>query len=318
MAPAPLPPPPVRSRAATPPRKVTLVTTMAHFAGPLPARLAQVTALVQAAGEQAAGKLDLVVLPEAALAAGDHGPIAARVVALAEVLPPLATLARRWGTYLLAPTLLREGTQCSNAALLLDRHGELAGVYRKVHPVMGPDGTLEGGIAPGRDYPVFTCDFGRLGVQICWDMSYAEGWQALAAQAAEIVAVPSASPQTIRPAAYALAGGYFVVTSTPRDNATLFSPIGLPLAQLTAGQVLVHTVDLSYAILHWSPTLAGGRILTQQYGERVGGVYSEREDTGVFWSNDPQVPIGQMVQALGLQEMAVQVARSWHAAHGTA
>jgi len=32
----------------------------------------------------------------------------------------------------------------------------------------------------------------------------------------------------------------------------------------------------------------------------VGFRYSETEDGGIFWSNDPQVPIGTMVRELGL------------------
>lgn len=165
-------------------------------------------------------------------------------------------------------------------------------------------------MTPGDAYPVFDCDFGRLGILICWDMSYPEAWAALAEHGAEIVALPSASPQTLRPAAEALRHHYYVVTSTPRDNASLFDPIGRTIAQTTqAPGVLVREIDLSYAILHWSETLRGGRALAERFGERAGYDYSNREDTGVFWSNDPRLSIGAMVRELELREMPLEVER---------
>ena len=36
--------------------------------------------------------------------------------------------------------------------------------------------------------------------------------------------------------------------------------------------------------------------LREKYGDRVGCHYSEAEDRGLFWSNDPRMPIGQMVR----------------------
>jgi len=135
-------------------------------------------------------------------------------------------------------------------------------------------------------------------------MSYPASWEALAAAGAEIVAVPSESPQTVRPSAEALQHRYYVVTSTPRANASMFDPIGMTIAQTTSSGVLVHEIDLSYATLHWAPTLQDGRALSHRFGDRVGYTYSSREDTGVFWSNDPAMSIGAMIKQLGFREMA--------------
>jgi hypothetical protein len=156
---------------------------------------------------------------------------------------------------------------------------------------------------------VFECDFGKLGIQICWDMSYDDGWAELARRGAELIAVPSASPQTLRPAAYALRHRYYVATSTPRDNVSIFNSVGMTEAQRTAPGALVHTIDLSHAVLHWSERLEEGRALARRYGGRVGYVYSAREDTGVFWSNDPALPIGAMLRGTGLETMDEQVDR---------
>ncbi|MEO7702536.1 MAG: carbon-nitrogen hydrolase family protein [Opitutus sp.] len=291
---------------------------MANFAGSVEQRLNFAARLIDDAAANAKktgkGQLDLVVLPEFAVCRETGVTAAERSVELAgPVLDALGDKAREHHTWIVAPMTLRETGEkacVSNAAVLLDREGRVAGIFRKVHPVADPDGTFEGGVTPGDVYPVFDCDFGRLGILICWDMSYEEGWDALAAAGAEIVALPSASPQTLRPSAQALRHHYYVVNSAPRDNATVFDPIGRTIAQVThAPGMVVQEIDLAYAILHWSETFHEGDALRKRFGSRVGGEYSSREDTGVFWSNDPQLSIGAMARELGFKELPAEIER---------
>ena len=310
---------PFKSRADSLPRKVLIASAIARFSGPVDDRLALAAQLLdEAAGKAQASPgvrgLDLVVFPEFAWLKEDGLTAAEQAVDLdGPVVAALGEQARRHQTWIVAPMTLRERepvSRSSNAAVLLNREGRVAGVFRKVHPMVDAAGEFEGGVMPGDAYPVFECDFGRLGVLICWDMGYPEAWSALAAAGAEIVAVPSASPQTLRPAAEALRHHLYVVTSTPRDNASVFDPLGRTVAQVTqAPGMVVQEVDLAYAILHWSEGLEEGRALQQRFGERVGFDYSSREDTGLFFSNDPRTSIGSMVRELGLREMPAEVER---------
>jgi predicted amidohydrolase len=302
--------PSFRSRADKPPRKVTVATAQLDFSGSVKERLTTLRRGVEEAAQKASEKgkqLDLVVFPEFALQREGGRSAVEQALSLDDPdIRQLGEMVREHRAWVVVPMTLREeGTElrCSNAAVLFDRAGRVAGIFRKVHPMLDSDGRFEAGVTPGDAYPVFECDFGRLGILICWDMSYAEAWSELASAGAEIVALPSASPQTLRPAAEALRHHYHVVTSTQRDNATLFDPIGRTAAQVTEAGMLVHEIDLSYAILHWTETLQEGRALTERYGARAGGVYSPREDTGIFWSNDPKITIGEMMRELGLREM---------------
>ena len=300
------------SRANALPRKIVVASALEKFSGKADGRLQRVTVLLEQAAREAAANcggrgLDLMVFPEFTIQRDDAATAAEQAVELSgQVSETLGAAARAHQTWLVVPMTLREGGRISNAAVLFSRAGGVAGIFRKVHPMIDDQGGFEGGVTPGNSYPVFNCDFGRLGILICWDMGYEAGWDALGAGGAEIVALPSASPQTLRPSAEALRHHYYVVSGTPKNNASLFDPLGRTIAQVTANPgVLVREIDLSYAILHWTEKLQEGRALTKRFGDRVGYDYSTREDTGIFWSNDPHKSIGAMVKEFGLREMPV-------------
>ena len=304
------------------PRKVVVGTSMFGPYGQWPGlgkRLDELGEIIDDMAASAARQipsksLDLAVLTEDAVCGGSSGTAADRSVPLqGEVLEKMGAKARQHRTYLVLPLFLREenGT-FSNAAALLNRQGEVAGVYRKVHPVLGEDDDdiLEGGVLPGRDFPLFTCDFGKVGIQICFDMAYDDGWDSLARQGAEIIAWPTQSPQTARTACRALPGRCYVVSRTWRNNLSLFEPTGMPVAQVREPEtLLVEEIDLSYALLSWSSKLRNGQLLTERFGDRVGYRYYESEDRGLFWSNDPSTSIGDMIRELGLEEVEFHIER---------
>lgn len=307
-----------------PPRKIIVGTVLEAFweKFPLSETLEKVCALVDEVSEEADRKypgrgLDLVLVTESAVSLPGDSLRQKAVNLQGVVSEQIGAKARECGAYLLIPMLLAEeigGRQIySNAAVLFNRQGEVEGVYRKVHPVAGlHSDVLEGGITPGQEYEVFECDFGRLGIQICWDLSYEEGWRVLAGKGTEIVALASESPQLTRPSYYAAKGGYWIVSSAPRNNATIFNPAGMIEAQILEGaeRVLVHEVDLAFLVLPWTEELEEGRLFQRNFGGRAGFRYYPSEDKGVFWSNDPALSISQMALHLGLVEFDWHVERT--------
>jgi len=308
-----------------PPRKVVVGTIQQGFwgAGPgLPRRLRELTGIVGRMARMARRRfgagLDLAVLPESVV----NGEPATDAYAHSNPLEgpvhdAFAAAARRHHCYIVAGMNLLENARrriCSNAAVLIDRRGRAAGIYRKMHPVPswpGAPASLEGGMTPGRRAPVFKCDFGRLGLQICYDIEFDEGWNELARGNADLVAWASQSPQIARPCARALRHGYYIVSSTWKCNASVFDPMGRVAAQVrTPGHLLVTEIDLSWALLGWAPALRNGAILRKRFGNRVGFRYEEPEDRGIFWSNDSRMSIGRMIGAVGLTEWPAQNARA--------
>lgn len=330
----------VKSTSDQPPRKVIVGTVMQPFWGKHPGlqeRLEQLTVIVdrmQAQSEKEYGRsLDLAVLPEMALSGeGERvGEVAAWSFPLeGAVKETFGREARKCHCYVVVPTYLleeRATKRCSNAAILLDRGGEIIGIYRKVHLVVDTDsGSMEHGSTPGKEEPVFDCDFGKLGIQICYDIEFEDGWRELARKGAELVAWPTQSPQTSRPAARAKQNHCYIVSSTWRNNASIFEPTGKIVSQVTwpTGQnkaeannptppkdnILVQEIDLSYAILPWSSALKNGEALKEAYGDKVGYRYYEDEDRGMFWSNDPHTTIRQMLRSAGLMEEHEELQRA--------
>ncbi len=76
-----------------------------------------------------------------------------------------------------------------NSTFIVDRDGELAGVYRKTTLTSGEyqEGTL-----PGDDFKVFDLDFGRVGCLTCWDNWFSESAKFLRRKGAELVLFPLA------------------------------------------------------------------------------------------------------------------------------
>jgi len=310
-----------RNTSRTPPRKVIVGTAIQDLWGAYPGlqqRLDLLTGLVGRMADQSRSKygrgLDLAVLTETAVSGVAGKDVFACAVPLAGALQEaFSRAAREHRCYIVAPTYLLEedGMRCSNAAVLFDRSGAVAGIYRKVHLVVGPDGeSMESGCTLGRDVPVFQCDFGRLGIQICYDIEFDHGWDALAGQDCELVAWPTQSPQTATPAWRAMADQYYIVSSTWRHNAAVFEPTGRIAAQIRPPETgLAYQIDLSYAVLPWTAKLANGAALQERFGDRVGFHYYEDEDRGIFWSNDPATTIHEMVRTAGLEERYEQLAR---------
>jgi predicted amidohydrolase len=259
-----------------------------------------------------------MLLPEHAVTGGlaQEGKSGAAAKALSYAGPIedfFAARAKQYNSYITVPMHEERDGKYYNSIVLLDRQGKRVGSYDKCFPVVDKTWNgLEDGITPAKELPVFDCDFGRLGLQICFDISNDAAWQQLEDAGVEVVGWCTASPQTIMPQKRAIDHGYWIVTSTMRNNASIIEPhTGFIHAQSTSHyDVMVREIDLSTLRLFWMPGLHDGKVFTDRFGDRVGFNYSEREDCGLFWSNDSAKSIRQMAEELGLLDRAERVERS--------
>jgi predicted amidohydrolase len=149
----------------------------------------------------------------------------ARWYAAAEAIPDGATTklmqeyARKHGMVIVLPIYEEEipGVYY-NAAAVIDADGGYLGKYRKTHIPQVAGFYEKFFFKPGNSgYPVFHTTYCKLGVYICYDRHFPEGWRALALNGAEYIVNPSATVAGLsqylwkleQPAA-AVANGVFV------------------------------------------------------------------------------------------------------------
>lgn len=239
--------------SAIPSRKVRLATV--HFRPKGKSAEQNREAYVPFIEEAAKQKADLVVLGET-LTYVNAGK---SYVEAAESIPGPSTtffgqLAKKHNLYLVAGLLERSDHLVYNVSVLFGPDGQIIGKYRKVTL---PDGEWEGGIAPGRDYPVFDTRFGKVGMMICYDGFFPEVARQLTLNGAEVIAWPvwGCNPELAR--ARAAENHVYVVSSTYEDiaNKWMLSAVWDHTGNTIAlakefGTVAVAEVDLA-AVTRW-------------------------------------------------------------------
>ncbi len=105
-------------------------------------------------------------------------------------------LAKKHNMVIVASMYEEEGTGVYyNTAAVIDADGTFLGKFRKIHiPHVQPGFWEKYYFRPGNmGYPVFDTAVGKVGVYICYDRHFPEGWRALGLAGAEIVFNPSAT-----------------------------------------------------------------------------------------------------------------------------
>ena len=197
------------------PRKVRLAAANYHPRNGKSARdnLIQLKPHIARAAELDA---DLVVLGECITSVGT----ALLAADVAEPVPGPSTeylgrLAKEHGLYVVTSLHEREDHLIYNTAVLLSPEGNLVGKYRKV--CLARD-EYRRGTAPGQEFPVFDTDIGRIGMMICFDVHMPEVARGLAANGAEIIAMPIMGGHPTLARARAIENQIYLVTSTYSIN----------------------------------------------------------------------------------------------------
>jgi beta-ureidopropionase len=171
-------------------------------------------------------KPDLVCLPELFDTIWVDEKISVKDAAEDEKVPGpvtsrIAEFARKNNCYVVCPVYTKTEGHYYNSSLLLDRKGAIAGVYHKIHPVKSEilkNGVFGSGVSAGAlNQPVIQTDFGKVGMQICYDACWTDGWDNLKKQGANIILFSSAFPGGRILNHYALENNCYIISSTGGD-----------------------------------------------------------------------------------------------------
>ena len=116
-----------------------------------------------------------------------------------------------------------------------------------------PDSEAEQGAVPGNSLPVFTTDFGKIGILICWDSAFPEVSRILALNGAEILFCPiwgdvrGEESWKITARSRAIDNGVYFVTSIFDGHSVIVNPAGDVLKESgTQGTLLTADIDLHF------------------------------------------------------------------------
>lgn len=290
--------------------RVATICQAGRFYGTVEENLKHVAKLMETAFSY---EPDLVCLPEAFATASVRKPLEELAEPLdGPIVKAMAEMAREHGSYVICPLYTKRGGGIYNSAVVLDRSGDVVGVYDKLHPVTSShDYTVfEEGVTPGSELKVFDLDFGRVGVQICFDIMFPETWRELAEKGAKMVVWCSAYNGGFALRAYAYLLRYYVVSSVRTDKSVVVDPLGNVVAETDAlKNIAVAELSLDYAVAHYDFNYSVPDWIMRKYGRRV-EVRSSRDDAlFLVESRDPSLTVEQLQREFGFEPVDAYVRR---------
>jgi len=262
-----------------------------------------------------AEKPDIIALPETFVS---QGVDTASADEIAEAVPGpttdlVADYARKHGCYIICPLVGRHGDVLENDAVLIDRTGEIASVYAKIHPVVQGSEfmSLEQGITPGSEAPVFETDFGKIGIQICFDLMYPQAWAELKAKGAEIVFWCSAYDGGKHLEIYAWMHNYYVVSSVQSRHARVINVLGDTVAKSGwQDRVIAETVNLDTGVFHCDFNRTAIPEIRMAYGPDVEIEVWHEEGLFTLSANREDLALADIVSEFQLESLGSYLARN--------
>ena len=264
---------------------------------------------------------DMVCLPETFLYSNmgqDRPPMPEEASRMKdEVIPRFAEAAVKHKCYLICPVYTNSDGHYYNSAVLIDRQGNTLGEYHKIHPT---EGEISGGIAPGTlDPPVFQTDFGIIGVQICFDINWQDGWEALRKKGAEIIFWPSAFGGGQQVNTKAWMNKCCTVSSTKYGVSKICDVDGSEVA--TTGHWSEHwaigSLNLEKVSLHTWPYVRRFPEIEKKYGRNIRIRNHHEEEWSIIESLSPEIRVADIMKEFDLltHEQHIASAESVQLAH---
>ena len=185
---------------------------------------------------------------------------------------------------MICPVYISEQGKIYNAAVVLDRKGTIIGNYKKIRIT---DYEKTSGLTPGPLHPpVFKTDFGIIGIQICWDIAWNDGWKSLRRQGAEIIFWPSAFAGGKMINAMAWQNKCVVVSCTMKNTAKICDISGEVITQTGKWMpnFFCSPVNLDKIFVHTWPYVEHFEAIIAKYGRKIRITTFHEEEWSIFES----------------------------------
>jgi len=258
-----------------------------------------ITEMLKLLKEIAPLNLDIIVLPEVFPFSNipKRPPLAVSAKnKIGPVIKPFSEFAKKNNCYVICSTYTEDAGKYYNAAVLLDREGQYVGEYRKMFPT---EGEMKRGISPGpSEPPVFETDFGKIGIQICFDNEWIEGWNKLQKAGAEIVFWPSAFAGGTKLNAFAKLFNYHIVSSSRKDEAKIIDMTGQEVASTGRWEPnwICAPINLEKVVIPTWPYYVEFKNIEAKYGRDIKITTLHDEEISIVESLSTDLRVAEVVK----------------------
>lgn len=272
---------------------------------------------IEAMDREIGNKPDLVVLPECC----DTVPVRsgaekARWIRMrgTKVLDAVKAYAAKHGCYIVySAHRERDDGRFANSSFLIDRAGKVQAVYDKVFPTDNECGNKECPVVPGTEAVVAETDFGRVGFAICFDLNFPELMKMYAEKKPDIIAFSSFFDGDFMQRSWARECQSYFISSTCTEMlpGRVIDPAG---GELRNENYYMPTftayVNTNCRVIHLDHNRGKFADVLRKYGKRVTIRNPGSVGTVTILSNDPDLPVDDVIKEFALEPFTDYMERS--------
>jgi hypothetical protein len=227
-----------------------------------------------------------------------------------QVLDLFCKVAKKNNCYIAysAARKMKDGTY-RNSTQLIDRKGEIAGIYNKNYLV--PSETIEGGILCGKNAPVFKTDFGTVAMLICFDLNFDELMAKYAKLHPDLIIFSSLYHGGLMQNYWAYKCRSYFVGAIAGDECTVINPLGEKIAYSTNySHFVTKTINLDYKVVHLDENWSKISALKKKYGQGVSFFDPGHVGAVLLTSEMPNKSMDEIVREFKIESWDEYYARS--------
>lgn len=218
-----------------------------------------------------------------------------------KVLEQFAEFSKQNNCYTVCPVYTSASGKIYNSAVVFNRLGKRIGQYNKIHETVE---AIRDGVSCGALFqPVIETEFGPIGIQICYDINWDDGWKMLRDQGVKIIFWCSAFDGGQQLNMKALQNKCIVASSTNKNTSGVYDIDGKTItktgiwdANLYCGRVNMEKVFIpTYDYLNQVSELR------KKYGRKVKVTVFHEEEWTIIESVSPDVSIKDIIKEFDLK-----------------